>query len=313
MTERYTYDAFGKRIHSEVELPWLVESPRGTASRPGTPPVTVTLDSLPETPNSLPAEFSSVDRHEGYRVFLRDRTCFWFHDSGRTVRVQDGTDIAVSPSHGDGPKAVRRSIIGPGLRTICHQRGQLALHATVVVLGSTTVAFVGRSGRGKSTAAAACVARGHDLLADDLAAVDVVDGTAIVESGHPTITLDATAARELGLVPDTSDWESRRPVDVSGRFYADPRALDLVYLVKDGAPFDVEDLPSSRRALTLLKASLSPYRDSDRAALGEHLDSCANVSSSVPVRRLTRPRTYSRLDELVTVVEEDAADSTTGG
>ena len=64
-------------------------------------------------------------------------------------------------------------------------RGELCLHASAVSIGGRAVLFVGESGAGKSTIAAALAVRGHRVIADDLV---------VISADH-----EARAARSEGV------------------------------------------------------------------------------------------------------------------
>lgn len=71
------------------------------------------------------------------------------------------------------------------------------LHATTVVIDSAAVAFLGSSGQGKSTLAAAFVAAGHQVLTDDLLVIREVDGALCGLPGPPRLKLFPAAAERF--------------------------------------------------------------------------------------------------------------------
>ena len=74
--------------------------------------------------------------------------------------------------------------VGPMLGAILRLRGVLVLHASVVEVGGSAIAFAGRKYSGKSTHAAAFVRRGHRALADDMAALSLGPHGVSVEAGY---------------------------------------------------------------------------------------------------------------------------------
>jgi hypothetical protein len=92
---------------------------------------------------------------------------------------------------------------------ILHQRGQLPLHASCVVVDERAIAICGRSGRGKSTLAAAFVRAGHRLLSDDIVVVGFPDGgDAVAVPGSPHLRLNPDSIWANGLDP-TGIFEGR--------------------------------------------------------------------------------------------------------
>ncbi len=103
---------------------------------------------------------------------------------GRTVVVQRATSHAPS---------VRTFLFGTVLAILCQRRALLPLHACCVKIegprGPCAIAFAGPSGSGKSTLAATFLRRGHELLADDITVLDLIDGQAIVRPSIPHVKL----------------------------------------------------------------------------------------------------------------------------
>lgn len=307
MSPRYIYEAVGCRFHSEFELPWLIQGEQNASSR-DSPSVTVTRADLPRNQETLSSELPLLhqDRAVGYTVYGSRDECYWFYDDVATMRIRDGNEIVVDPADDCRPSSLHQFIIGPGFRTICVQQGKLVLHASAVTIGSTTVAFTGQSGQGKSTTAAAIYTRGHTVIADDLTAVDILDGQACVLPAFPVFKLETRSADELGLASNGDDgWDSRRAIDVSDRFADDPSQLDVVYLVDEGKQFSIEEVPPVERVIALLESSLPLYQESDRDAADKHLTQCGTVAESVQLKRLSRPRDRTRLDELAQFIETD--------
>jgi len=87
---------------------------------------------------------------------------------GRLYAARDGSRSRFEAFDGaDAGAADRvRRFLGEGL--VRHLRGEIALHASSVVIGGVAVAFVGASGAGKSSIAAALCRRADvELAADD--------------------------------------------------------------------------------------------------------------------------------------------------
>ena len=79
------------------------------------------------------------------------------------------------------------------------QQGRFALHANVVDVNGTVIAISGRRGAGKSTTSLALSQRGHRLITDDVATLDV-NGQGVVHrpAGRPVNVHPATAEK-LGV------------------------------------------------------------------------------------------------------------------
>jgi hypothetical protein len=94
---------------------------------------------------------------------------------------------------------LRLYLLGPALGVLLQQRGLLVLHASAVAIGERVVAFVGESGWGKSTTAAALERRGHTVVADDVCALHLRGSEdPLVFPAIPRLKLDAAPALARG-------------------------------------------------------------------------------------------------------------------
>ncbi len=129
---------------------------------------------------------------------------------------------------GDPEKSMDESVIsilaqGPGISILLHQRGFLTLHAGCVKIGKHAVAFMGPSGTGKSTIAAALHVRGHGLVADDVTVIDNFGPEPAAYPGYPG----------LHLLPDMADFfrdRLEKPAridadDQKAKYHGPPRFL----------------------------------------------------------------------------------------
>lgn len=96
-----------------------------------------------------------------------------------------------------------------------HLRGEIGLHGSAVARGGRAVAFVGGSGMGKSTLAAALTKRGAQLLSDDAVALAISEGAPVLALPmEATHWLDGESRTTLGLTSD-SLHDVKGPVDAS--------------------------------------------------------------------------------------------------
>ncbi len=83
-----------------------------------------------------------------------------------TVSVDAG-HVAVRPFPGTPLTTLRHLLLNQVLPLVLSRRGRLVLHASAIGWHGQVAAFMGRSGAGKSTIAAACAARGAMVVTDD--------------------------------------------------------------------------------------------------------------------------------------------------
>ncbi len=217
---------FGWRLRSEVPLPELLPWD-GDAREPD---VEVSLGSAPGLGAGATA-FGPAFQIAGDRVRLSV-------PGVATYLVEGGGRVVVDPQVDPGAPDIRVFLLGSVLSVLCYKRGLLPLHASAVEVGGRALLLAGESGLGKSTLAAALVARGHRLLSDDVCALDpAAPGGPLLWPSFPRLKLWEDAARQLSV--GTGGLERSRvqlhkyhlPVG-PGRFRAEPLPPAHVVLLR---------------------------------------------------------------------------------
>jgi hypothetical protein len=225
--------------------------------RPGTP-ADLTLRRAPDEwdgtwkaePADLISRRWSEERQEGY---LSART-----EDGYRLRLDDvcefdlnaGLDEVVwRVAPGTDPGLVAVVAVG-GLMTLKFMlQGELVLHASAVNVGGRGLAFVGRSGMGKSTMATLMCRAGASMVTDDVGRV-IFDGDGVrLAAGGRESRLRKPAESLADLIADT---ESRLTGD--GRL-----ALTLPGSTLDSIPLDAVVIPlPTREGTEVTLRALSP-------------------------------------------------------
>jgi hypothetical protein len=310
------YAAFGLTVESELEFPEFqpIDAPVG-----GDADVRIRFG--PVDDDSGPGNGSLRQTDDGDVLSFPD--C--------RMLVRDGCEIVVDVQDSATPAGVRWSLLGAGVNFLLFQRGALVIHASVVGIDGHGVAFVGRSGKGKSTTAAAFLAAGYDLLSDDVAAIRIVDdgertgspgvsaGTAEVIPGFSAMKLSEPAIEALDL---TVEQAGESPI-AAKRYYrpaglvaaserTDPLPLAAVYFLEEGDTVATEPLPTGAAIVELMRESHTIATHSEAGPAGSALAAAGAVAGRVPVCRLTRPLTFDSLpvvvDRVVTDVIRAAGD-----
>lgn len=304
------YAAFGLEIASSVELPALRGGLSPSCISPDDADLLVASASLPDSPDELSDSATLLHRESDvFELYRTDAGLHWFYHGVGRLRVRDGRRVEIDTDAATDVVTRQYLVLGPGVYSALVQRGRPVLHASAVVVDSVAVAFAGETGRGKSTAAAACYAAGHEILADDVTSIEVDGDAARASPAYPRLRIDPIAASALGLEthgPGATAGE--RAVDVSDGFAARPTEIETVYILEagDGAASS-HDVDARRGLFELLRTSYVLSTGEDTTALAAHQQSCADLAGAVDVRRLVRPTSLDRLDELVGVVEEDVS------
>jgi hypothetical protein len=278
----YRYWASGMTVDSELEIP---ELPLSTER----PEVTIKWGTVP------PVQHTASPSLE-----------FVFHLAAGAFQISQGREITVDPSSMATPEAVRILLLGRVMAILLRQRGWVPLHASGVAIDGRAVLFVGPSGTGKSTTAAAFHLSGHTVITDDVGAVRVASSQCIVQPVLPRIRLLDDSRRLL----EPLDLQPQFQVDKHTYKLAQSRAeehlpLKRIYILEIGDDFRSEPLAPALATALLNRHSFIKRLRSQPEVLKSHLNQCAAIAQLVPVHLLIRPRSLTRISEIVQVVEGD--------
>ncbi|WP_311081919.1 serine kinase [Paenibacillus polymyxa] len=230
------YTAFGLRIASELNLPEL-------------------LLAAPEAVEDVVIRQADLTAWSGQLeqanfVMLDER--FMFQIPGTAIyAVREGKEIEVSIFSGADPDTVRLFVLGTCMGVLLMQRRILPIHGSAVVIEGRAYAFVGESGTGKSTLAAAFRQAGYQMVSDDVIAVKATTSSAIVYPAYPQQKLGLDSLLQLealrenkhvrnSVMPQYTDLRmlagelNKYAVPAVDEFYNDPLPLGGVFeLVAD--------------------------------------------------------------------------------
>lgn len=202
-------------------------------------------------------------------------------------------------------------LVGIGLGLLLNRRGVTCLHGSVVSVNGRAIALLGDSGAGKSTAAAALVAKGGTLISDDIAALRPDGDGFTVAWGCANVRLDAAASARIvgaGQQLETVPWIDKLLWDVSGDIPAAPLPaprLDALYLLGGAADGDTvaigNPIPSAH-ALPRLVDSWYPQGFTPLLTQAR-FDSLRAIAERVPMFELRYPRRWDILPRLIAALE----------
>ncbi|MBX3190013.1 MAG: hypothetical protein KF819_23510 [Labilithrix sp.] len=215
-----------------------------------------------------------------------------------------GERVSFVAREGADARTVAKVKAGLAAALVRHLQAGTSLHASAVARGGRALAFLGRSGAGKSTTAAwLCRERGFALLADDVVEVEL--GAASGALARPTESehwLGVASCRALGLPePLEADKEPR----AASRVERAPARLEVALSLALGEPDDAPRITRVRghRAVELLVPCLVRFvLDEPEAQIAE-LGRIDTLVSRVPLCELRLPRDLRRLPEVGDLVE----------
>jgi hypothetical protein len=283
----YIYTAYNLCIHSEIPLPELVISE-------GTPDVIVRLGNL----NNILQE--TINRG--------DRILGELEGVGRLL-IEEGRFITIEPNVGIEESRLSPYILGAGMSVILRQRGLLVLHASSVAINNQAVAFMGGSGWGKSTLAAAFHAQGNDVLTDDVMPIQLGKGHPIVIPAFPQFKLCPEVADSLG-----KDRESLSPLFHKARklsykftqgFQKTPLPLRRIYILDAGTQHQISKLQPQDAFIQLVSHTRAMGALISPEFVSDHMRQCTSLIQNVVFCRFIRKPALDELSHLVKLVEED--------
>lgn len=178
---------------------------------------------------------------------------FSYGDAAAFHLAADARTLLCAPASEADPRW-RRVLLDSVLATVALLNGFEALHASAVAGSGGVVAFMGRTGGGKTTLAAELVRRGHPLVCDDVLALGRDAGGGVV--AHPAPALmnlphgaPAPALEQLASFED-EDWVVVSPAS------SEPAPLAAVCLLERRAGLDPAVRPADASALDLLAHGL---------------------------------------------------------
>jgi hypothetical protein len=221
------------------------------------------------------------DDDAGYRV--------WAPRHGVWIVAADGRSVTGAPP--SGPRwRWERLVLAQALPLASVLRGMEVLHASAVCLDGRAVAFLGRSGAGKTTLATRLLARGARLLTDDVLALTTDGASVWGHRGGAVARIDAetvrgmTAAERAALGPVEArgaKWHVRPPtgparVRLGALYVLSGEAGDTA-----GAGVTVHPVEPVDPGLLLGSAFLPYVAGPER--LRRQLDVAAAIAATVPL------------------------------
>ena len=284
----YSYSAYQLCLQSEIPL-------SGLPVADGEPDVIVRL--------------KSADDHAMAGTNKTKREVFGRLEGIGDCWITDGRSITIAPFDGVTHEMLSPNILGGCMSIILRQRGFLALHASSVAIHGHVAAFLGHSGWGKSTLAAALHVHGHSVITDDILAIDLKqEGTPQVVPSFPQCKLSPDAAIALGKDPaDLTPLyahATKRAYNFQTGFQTEQLPLQQIYILSKGDRHSITPLSPQEAFAYLVSNTRAMNVLRDNQSLQMHFQQCTQLLQQVPYYRFTRKPGLEELPDLVQMVEE---------
>ena len=238
-------------------------------------------------------------------------TYYWLRIPGiGCYLVTNGEEIIVCPEPGARPLDVRAYLLGTGFVALCQQRHLLPLHGSAVSTGKGVVAFLARSGQGKSSLAAYLAQRGFSVLADDVCLIDSASsGSALVIPTAPWLKLWRNSLEHLGKRVQglervfSEDDKYRLPLANTPSPEPIRRLVFLETNPDQASATEMQELSAVEAIPLLMDLTHQAYVLQATGQLEQSFLRCSRVSSQARAYRLIRPWGLEHLESSVDTVE----------
>jgi len=214
----------------------------------------------------------------------------------------DGRTVVAHPVGETDPATVEHLYLNQLYPLALSRQGRPAFHASVVAVPWGCLAFLGKSGLGKSTLAASFALADAAFLTDDALILDDSAGPVLAIPSHASLRLWEDSVQAL-VSPETTR-ASRISYSDKARLLAGealphcdaPRPLLAAYVLQPDGPDEVSIRPLAGADRTLAWIQNSFLLDvTDRDLLARHFEWTHRISGKVPTFALDYPRDYGML------------------
>ena len=227
----------------------------------------------------------------------------------------DGANVQGFPAPGVTTPTVEHLYLNQVLPLALSRQGKLVLHGSAVDIGGQGVAFLGESGRGKSTLAASFATEGTRFLTDDGLLLEWVGEACMIIPSHPSIRLwqdsqEALMHAGTAMAPLVSFTSKARFLAGQGIPFCDEsRPLRRVFFLGDGASETptIEALRPAEALIELVKHSFLLDIEA-RDMLVRHFDDLTRLAELPIYFRLDYPRDYEALGAVREAIFRHALD-----
>lgn len=318
----YSYTLFGYTIHCDMPLLGLL--PVGSEEKPGYSGgvCVITLTTIPGWVSGISLETKQLWADmSSYEIWTYDDEAFFEIDyknsckfiiSGAGDRIYASWDQALF-----SVEDILTYLIGPIAGFILSLRSIPALHASVITINSKAVAFVGDSGRGKSTLALTFARLNIPVISEDIAPLYYDPGTQkiLIPPGYRIIKVWADIADrffQASLPQITPTWDKRfyslPESEIFVQAVLSPPALTNIYYLQPRAAENSHpqiELMSAMEAFKLLWANLYTINFNDSSKLKREFEIISQVANQVIHKSLTPINDLNQVEGLCKLIIQD--------
>lgn len=270
---------------------------------------------------------ATIDAEPFHRYVFEDGTVWTeFYRSGADYLLRfpdladfdvsaDGTLVVAYPSADTDAVTLEHLFINQLTPLALSRQGRPAYHASVVTVPGGAVAFLGKTGMGKSTLAASFALEGATFLTDDALLVEETGGACLALPSHASVRLwddsvDALIdASNPQADPISYSSKTRLLAGDSLKYSEEPWPLLAAYVLErdDASAVTISTLAGLDRYMGWLGNSFVLDVE-DHDLLTKHFEWTHRISGAVPTFGLDYPRDYGILPDIRDTVRRHVAD-----
>jgi len=223
----------------------------------------------------------------------------------------DGTEVIAHPVAGTDEVTVEHLYINQLVPLALSRQGKPSFHASVVTVPGGAIAFLGKTGMGKSTLAASFALSDAAFLTDDALLVEETKDGCLAMPSHASLRLwedgvDALLDAGNPQADPVSYSSKTRLLAGEGRTHCDePQALLAAFMLERANVYpEGTQSAVTFRALHGVERHMAWVENSflldieDHELLASHLDWTHRISGTVPTFALDYPRDYGMLPDV---------------
>ena len=241
-------------------------------------------------------------------------TEFYRSDNGYLLRfpgladfevTADGKEVVAHPTEDGDQVTVEHLYVNQLVPLALSRQGQPTFHASAVTVPGGTVAFLGKSGTGKSTLAASFALGDSEFLTDDALLIEETKDGCLVKPSHPSVRLWEDSKDAL-IDPDAPQaaavsysTKARLLAGEALTFIDTPQPLLAAFVLgpEDDAEISIRELSGTDRYMAWVENSFL-LDITDKDLLSQHFEWTNRICATVPTYALTYPRDYGMLPEV---------------
>ena len=290
------YSIYGLNVASDVALPAAV-------CHDAVPDVSIRYGSVPEKLDNV------IFRNRQYQI---TQDCILLRKKAARFLICRGKEIIIEPSSQADEARIRYRLLTTPLIALLYQRGRIVLHGSAVCVDGAAVIFMGQSGRGKSTLAAAFRRKQYPLLTDDICVLSLTPaGSLMVFPGYPQIKMHRDTARRTGIAVDSLEplpaglELEKYTLNVTDDFVRLPLPLHSIYELDVTSCDDttLTPLQGHEKQFALMRNMFLPGLIRGLGRDHIYFQQFAEAVRHISLTRLIRPVSLSLLDGLVQRLE----------